>query len=136
MMQIDKTIARDGGSEFLDLSPCDLDPEQIRRFPEEFCRKHQIVLLGRGSENSNGMMPLGMLETGNEQAIHDIEIRHGWKVRRIQLNGDELDLAFEAGFGADVRLTTGQSYARSGARRIELGHAHAVTFVRDQSPAE
>jgi len=135
MLNTDTAVSPDTEMGFADLSRFDLDPKHIRKLPEKFCREQQVVLLGGDAENSTRMIPLGMLDTGNEKAVHDVEIRHGWKVRRVQLNGDELDLALEAGFGTEGVPATGPSHARAGARRIELDYAHAVTFSRDQSPA-
>jgi type II secretory ATPase GspE/PulE/Tfp pilus assembly ATPase PilB-like protein len=135
MRQSDKPVALDADTGFFDLSRFELDPERIRRLSEDFCRKHQVVLLGRSSKTPDAVVPLGMLDMGDEKAVHNVESRHGCKVRRIQLNADEFDLAFETGFGGDGYVASGPLSVRTEARRIELKHHCEISFTRDQTPA-
>ncbi len=124
--------------DFTELSQFDLDPSAIRLLDEEFCRQHDVVVLGRLPEGDPGAsLPLGMLDPGNASLIGLVETRLQRKIAPIQLTDYEIDLALAFGFGGEVRAT-GQrtSTADQLTRKIDLGADRRITFERGQPAAK
>ena len=121
-------------AEFADLTHFELDGEMIRALPEDFCRDHLVVLLGRRPTSQREIVPLGMLNTGMDGVIALAEKKTHWKLRTVQLNAFELDQALDFGFAGEGGAETAPSiHVTSVREQLRLSTENCIEFGRDQS---
>ncbi|RCK78361.1 MAG: General secretion pathway protein E [Candidatus Ozemobacter sibiricus] len=124
--------------DFTELSQFDLDPAAIRLLDEEFCRQHDVVVLGRlPKDDPQASLPVGMLDPGNAALVGLVEGRLQRPVRPVQLTDYEIDLALGFGFSGEGQWE-GQPTATADqlTRKIDLSADRRITFERGQSPAK
>jgi len=126
-----------GERRFDDLTRFTLSREHIRTLTEDYCRKHQVVLLGGPGGGGSSPVPLGMLDVTEDAAALEVERKTGRRVRRIQLNAFELDTALAYGFSAKP---SGEGEASSitldiGTGRLLLDCDREIRFERGQMPS-
>lgn len=121
--------------EFSDQTSFTLHRDFMRNLTEEFCRKHQVVLLGEAPSEKDGPALLGMLDTSDVDIIKQVEHMIGFSVKHAQLNSYEinqaLDFAFKESDQAQIVLTPNQVK-----EKIALTHTQKILFDNKQKAAE
>ncbi len=121
--------------DFSDQADFTLHRDFMRTLDEEFCRKHQVVLLGKKPVGHEEKATLGMLDTADTAIIQEVEKLTGLPVKHTQLNSYEIDqaLAFAYKEGEHMQSTMTPNPVKE---RIALRHDQEILFTRDQKPAE
>lgn len=121
--------------DFTDQADYTLHRDFIRTLPEDFCRQHQVVLIGKKPASAEHLALLGMLDPADGQVIKEVENLTGLKFKHVQLNSYELDQALEFAFKeSEIAQTT--INAGPVRERIALRHDQKITFERDQRPVD
>ena len=121
--------------DFTDQADYTLHRDFIRTLPEDFCRRHQVVLIGKKPASAEHHAILGMLDPADGQVIKEVENLTGLKFKQVQLNSYELDQALEFAFKeSEIAQTT--INAGPVRERIALHHDQKITFERDQKPVD
>ncbi len=89
---------------FRDLTQFNLDPASIRRLPQEFCRRNQIVVLGRVDPEGDEPVTLGMVQPDDARLLDEVRRRLGRDIEPVRLNGFEVEraLALYSGAGGGI----------------------------------
>lgn len=120
---------------FSDQADYTLHRDFMRSLSEEFCRRHQVVLLG--SRPGGGETPaiLGMLDTADVEIIKEVEKQTGLAIRHAQLNAYEIDQALDFAYKESEaqQAVLNQSSIKE---RITLHYDQEMSFKRDRKPAE
>jgi len=120
---------------FADLTHFSLNHGFIRTLDADYCRKHEVALLGDPPATGSDKAALGMLDISDDKLAFDVEMKIGHKIRRVQLNADELDCVLEFGFEKDSE-TGLAAVIDIGKNRMFLSHDDAIEFSRNQSTAK
>lgn len=121
--------------EFTELPQFKLQPDIIRRLEEDFCRQHQVVLLGPQPSSYSHPIPLGMLNIGDDEVVEEVQKILSRRVRRIQLNAYEIDQALAFGFqnikNIGLKNEDGDEFNPPS---LELDANWRIEFSREQTP--
>ena len=125
------TLRRD----FADQTDLTLHRDFMQLLSEEFCRRHQVVLLGGRPASKETPATLGMLDVSDAGLIKEVEELTGLTIRHTQLNAYEIDRALDFAFkgSAQGSATLNPNPVRD---RIVLGFDQQMSFQRDRKPAE
>lgn len=95
-----------GNDSFSELAQYTLDRASIRLLPEPFCRRNNVVVLGKVERASqHGPVTVGMLEPEDGLLLQRLGDFLQRPIRAVRLNRYEVETALEAGFGAGVTVT-------------------------------
>ncbi len=95
-----------GTPSFSELAQYALDRASIRLLPEPFCRRNNVVVLGRVERASqHGPITVGMLEPDDALLLQRLGDFLQRPIRAVRLNRYEVETALEAGFGAGLKVT-------------------------------
>lgn len=125
-------------SDFTELPQFKLETDLIRLLPEDYCRKHYVVVLGP-FPTTGGPVPLGMVDPGNDAVAEEVEQLLGKHVRRIQLNHFEVGSALAFGFGRPrpARGDTEEGARPEGGKELLMLNPNCkIRFDLAQSPNE
>lgn len=121
--------------EFSDQMEFTLHRDFMHRLSEEFCRKHQVVLLGNRHADKGEPATLGMLDTSDLEVIKEVEELTGLKIRSAQINAHDIDQALDFAYkeGEEETATLSPNLIRE---KITLTHDRDIEFSRAQKAAE
>lgn len=119
---------------FFDQADFALHRDFMRTLTEEFCRKHQVVLLGRRPSSKEESATLGMLDTSDIHVLKEVEKITGLPVEHKQLNSYEVDQALDFAF-TESDLPNAVMSRNPVKERIALNYTQKISFERDQKPA-
>jgi type II secretory ATPase GspE/PulE/Tfp pilus assembly ATPase PilB-like protein len=111
---------------FEDLSSFDIDPELVRQLPEDLCRAHHLVLLGKIPDSRHATVPVGMLHPDDETTLAKLRHMLYWTLRPIQLNAYEIDQVLQKTYGETEHLPAADL-------KLRLSDQHAISFEHEQS---
>ncbi|MET0296367.1 MAG: ATPase, T2SS/T4P/T4SS family [Microbacterium sp.] len=134
--QIARAVAEDTGNPFVDLASADLDPEVIALVPAAFCRRYQVIPIGRGRRR----LTVGMVDPTDLIAIDDLATATDLNIRPVVVEADALAAAFTRHLRSDEELSdlseqigeiAASDFAASGTESIEdaVDDAPVVRFV-------
>ncbi|MCP3142821.1 GspE/PulE family protein [Pyxidicoccus xibeiensis] len=91
---------------FSELSQFTLDRPSLRLLPESFCRRNQVVVLGKVDPTAtDAPVTVGMVQPDNRAVLELITEFLRRPLVPIRLNHYEVESALELGFGAGPRVT-------------------------------
>ena len=94
-----------GSDSFSELSQYTLDRHSMRLLPEPFCRRHEVVVLGKvDARTPDGRVTIGMLDPDNQALRLRLADYLQRPIHPVKLNRYEIEKALETGFGAGAQV--------------------------------
>jgi general secretion pathway protein E len=90
-----------GEAPFVELAQFEIDERSVRLLEREYCREHDVVVLGAVDRAKREPVTVGMLDPSRAGLVREISIALGRPVRPVRLNAWEIRRALAQGFGEE-----------------------------------
>jgi general secretion pathway protein E len=107
---------------FTELAQFELNGRSVRLLDEDFCSRHDVVVLGRVDPRAKDPVVVGMLSPARRSLVAQVEERLGRPVQPVRLNAWEIRRALDEGYGGG---------APERERTLTLAPVSGFSFERD-----
>ncbi|MFB6357040.1 MAG: GspE/PulE family protein [bacterium] len=115
--------------EFHELPQYDLQEDDIKMLPYDYCVKNYVVVLDSYDPANDDNPVIGMLHPEDEQLVEEIEEKLGYEIETVQLNGFEIRKALGIGYETE-------ELSHEDIPSLVVSHQREISFGLDQSPTE